>query len=470
MLPKNNNGGLSQSQIAIATLLVAVLSLVVTPLGFEDKSFGFTVTLLVVFLILVVGAYFIFANKFKEYVLKLLRDRWNGPDAKKRRWYFRPFWIAWGYVYRFVVSLPFLPAFWVSLIGVVMGGLVYYLFYLLSCRPEFNPQDQRLISLCSNAAGTLAVGAVPFLITWGTFVFSRELYRAAKSLDPGRKTVKEFIRAFDSYKDDFKGKSISQIRREIGERDPGPVLIISVAATDLLCPDYDLFAEAWKKDPTKTFKLLLSDPVSTNTRQRDKRLNGRYLQYYAIPYLRLLFKWYEDKVRGSNRISLHRWTGNPDYRVVLSRDRMVMQRYGRFQHGFQDIHVILHRVHFSHVLENGFISSRCWESLNNQCALLTMDLWDADKKGLKPDSNSIFSQFADNLEHLINNAPHEEFITTWGNERLCRFARYCGLSRKISAELQNWPKELAEAICKHLDLNGEFERVTQTECKRSPRR
>ena len=186
----------------------------------------------------------------------------------------------------------------------------------------------------------------------------------------------------------------------------------------------DIYSEAWKSSPEKSFLVALADPTCEDILQRNDRLNRRYLECYAIPYLRLMLKCQMEKQGGTRqpRLRLFKWKGEPDYRVLASRNRMIIQRYGRATHGTNNIPIVLHRVNFSAKLEEK-LSHHCGElgtdrpdpgalvegeaqhrgsvghsssEYNFQaCALADPDIWNWQEKMLAKESLSIFSYFLD---------------------------------------------------------------------------
>ncbi|MCI0560302.1 MAG: hypothetical protein MN733_17590 [Nitrososphaera sp.] len=457
----------NQTELALLTLLVSFLTAIVTALTIDDVALAKTTAYSLFFLCLLVGAYFIFWPRIREARFLIhLNDRWNGIDLKRTNKCNRIILIVGGILYRSFFRLFFHPIFWVSLPGLGIGWIVLELIQAINL-VESMPDPFK--TLFSGRVGEIIIMGVPWVITIGTFGFSQKIIEKTRERDPHRRTIREFVTCFDKYREQMGCNNVAEMRRQIAEHDPGPVLIISVAATDLLKVSrgpkgddrYDLFAKAWDLDPQKQFKLLLADPTAQATFERNKRLNGKFLEYYAVPYLRLMFKSYEDKKAGLNRISFRRWNDLPDYRVVMSRDRLIMQRYGYFSHGFEDTPVILHRVHLSSALENRILSIKCWESLNNECAFENSELWDKVSMSLRMENHSVFKQFADNFERLFATCCEEEFIVDWPLDRLRTLSRYCGLTKKQIRQAGSLSQKLAQVICRYLELETELLRVVE---------
>jgi len=339
----------------------------------------------------------------------------------------------------------------------------------------------------------LTLFSIAFGVTTLSYLFFREISQRLKRLGPHQKTVNEFVAAIKRYTSEY--GSVQDIRKDIAIRDPGPIIVISIAARDLLNYERDtgslisdVYQEALNFSPEKSFLVVLADPTSESIRARNKLLNGRYLEYYAIPYLRVMFKCREQKQAGAQvgRIRLFRWDQEPDYRVIASRDRMILQRYGPATHGADDLPVVLHRVNFSSELEKK-IRDRCATRATNDgagcamletsvastlgtaissatvyqyppCVLADPGVWNQQEKVLQKEPLSIFSYFLDSFHKTITDCEEETFLTEWNYERLEQFATYCGVPRKDLLGMRN-PKVLASAICHAVGLGKEFNRL-----------
>lgn len=69
--------------------------------------------------------------------------------------------------------------------------------------------------------------------------------------------------------------SVQDIRKDIAIRDPGPIIVISIAARDLLNYERDtgnlisdVYQEALNFSPEKSFLVVLADPTSESIRAR----------------------------------------------------------------------------------------------------------------------------------------------------------------------------------------------------------
>lgn len=393
--------------------VVAIAAGIISIYKWETPLFAF-----ILFIIAAVAA----APYYVPIVRQTAKDliiRWRGPDVAMRGVAGGFLFLVMNSIYRFRKRSRYLSWVWVSLYGLTLGVLlaVAHLYF------------KGTIEALGNI-NLLAILGLPFAVTWTSFYIFRTIKRAEKKkFDPHVKTVDEFVEYLNQ---DIRGKSIDTVRQDIIISDDGPIDIVAAGAItiDRLNKHYtdhvdgcleSIFEEAWRKNDTRHFHLFIGDPTSDAIIERAKTLNGRYIEYYALPYLKLLLKLrQEEKSRATPRITLKRLK-HPEYRVVASGHRMLFQRYGIFTYGGQDHPVFL------------------------------------SQKGMP----LLYQRFTRIFKDLVSNADTETFIMHWTEERLMKFARCCRVSEKYIDTFRSNPEELSRKICERLGLRDEFDSVTR---------
>lgn len=443
--------------------------------------------------ILLIFTVVVFRNELKTRFREVkpwraFRERWQGADLKNYGFFRRCGTVLYGAVYRTVATLHYRRNFWICVFAFLMGCAFYLgLIVLSNFGFIFLPQDP-----AKKTYVVLTAFSISIVVTVLSYIWFREIARRLRRVDPHYKTVNEFVFAIKRYTD--KHGSAEKIRRDIAIRDPGPIIVLSIAARDLLTYDKitnalvsDIYSEAWQSSPEKSFLVVLADPTCEDILQRNNRLNRRYLECYAIPYLRLMLKCQMEKQGGTpqRRLRLFKWKGEPDYRVVASRNRMIIQRYGRATHGTNDIPIVLHRVNFSATLEEklshhcgglgmdrpdpgalvggetqhrGSVGHSSGEYNFQSCALTNSDIWNRQEKILAKESLSIFSYFLDSFSQALDPTMEEKFLTDWDYEKLRGFAKCCGVPDKAIHGLRN-SAALAEEICKVVGLQESYRKI-----------
>ncbi len=91
--------------------------------------------------------------------------------------------------------------------------------------------------------------------------------------------------------------------------DGGPIRVCTINGIEMIDPSLAEIAQpatldsVWVDDSEKEFRWLLADPSSTYIKQRDRRLNGRYIEYYLVRFLLMMFRLQrERKTRRPPRI------------------------------------------------------------------------------------------------------------------------------------------------------------------------
>jgi len=286
-------------------------------------------------------------------------------------------------------------------------------------------------------------GLIPATLTSGSlvvcaFILTRItilVRKSRRSSDSKNKTRSEIMEALDS---EYLDKSNRELRAKIITEDSGPFIIIPATGADLLTDPkkesdskHDLFSRVWEgKDKSKTFRILLTDPTCELIRDRNKHLNGRYLQYYVIPYLKMLLRSQHE-----SKIELFRWN-ELTHRLVMSQERVVIQRYAEAKHGWKDDAVVLHRV----------FTKKDIETFQND--------FDEFRRSHK-ESDTIYSKYYSIAETNMKpgSAVKETTLESWGTEKLCALARDCHIDKNLVKELSDDNTGLVRLIYKKLELS-----------------
>lgn len=430
--------------IALATLIVASLSI-------PDRDLAKLVFLSLTFLILALAVFWRFRNVVRD-SQALIKERWQGIDCQRRTLPTRILCFLFRPLARALRHILVKPLFWVGVYGFVIGVILWGSHVVL--QPA---QATTLRQYLYNSLGfTATVGPVT-LVIWLTYIMFRRWERNVEQQTPFQMVTQQIERVIRRYSG---GAAAITLRRTVAVEDPGPVYVVSAAAHDFSCSEdagagsETVFETAWKQDSNKRFQVLLTDPCCVLIRKRNARLNDRHIQYYIMPYLKILFLWESENISGNKRMQL-RFHDELDYRCVLSRNRLVLQRYAYFRHGWKDSPILLHRVHFTGKLESELRQLKRCDLVSNACALEGWETVDQSRIFVR-EHKSIFEYYRKTVESKFKLAPPEKFLDEWDINRLRNLARFCHINPKLVNPVGSDNAGLAELICDELGLSGKY--------------
>lgn len=286
---------------------------------------------------------FLLRNKMAKLRASVTK-RFLGVDLMHISRFVRPITILFGYSRRIPVRFVYdehMRAVTVSLILSVIPWSFLFLFF-------------RNIHkwLTSPVAGSLFVG-IPFVFIMSISFALIAIRKRVEQARPANKKFFDITYVLKSYADPT--ATPYEHRMDIVKSDTGPIRIISAAGSELRPHQkyghQDLLQLAWESCPDTEFCILLCHPCSEALYSRDRRVNGRFCEYYLVPFFRVFFEVERLRDNGQHNITLKTYRSEPDYRMIISRDRISLQRYGRFSHGWEDPPIIIHRVHYGAEIE-----------------------------------------------------------------------------------------------------------------------
>ncbi len=395
------------------------------------------------------------------------RARLNGPDQNFRYALLRPIPICWGGFSRLLTRTLARQATWVAFGSLALSQLILApVFVAHRNTPLPSPWNK---PIAYPAVSALLFTAFSFL----GFVIAQARTRIEQA-SPTNRISAEILAAVNKYAPSR--KSPKECRLDVALNDSGPISIISATARDLLQvntnSNQDVFQAAWESDPTKRFRLLLANPCSKCLLARDRRLNGRICEFYINPYIRMLAVLEKHTKSHPGQIEIRYYDSEPEYRMLLSAERLVLQRYGRFSHGWQDPPIVLHSVLFATAVKSALRSAspdpmeqcehieKCAFSSFKSALATELDN-DPSKSqyGFDGDRQSIFDYYRTLFERNWQSAADrvECCFIDWPTERLQVLAKHCHVDKK-TVRNSHWKSDsLRDAILHRLGLFEEFE-------------
>ena len=425
----------------------------------SDKESQSRAALISAFTVLLLITAYNARNNFFAFSRKISK-RFRSPDVQNSGIILRlPKLLLWG-AYRAGLRMICSPNFIVIVAG-TFAGLLIWMSHIWQIYAEHTPSSDWVDSIYGASIFT----GFTLTLTWLFYVFFSRLNEARQLRMPGNRVRDEIIYMVEQNAEIYENSG--EQRSNIAIEDPGPIQVISATGSDLLraTGTFDnAFEAAWNEDPQKKFRLLLGDPAHPALRARDRRLNGRYLEYYVIPYFRMHLIWKTDQLAGHNRIEMNSLAKELNFRAVQSKDRMILQKYSKYQHGYKDNYIILNRVNIASDIEN--VLSKIQPYLFNEGDNST-NLGNVNQRSefndllsgqLPLQSNTIYGRLTILLNEQFREN-NETFITEWESTRLLRLAKYCGISKKIQETCRDNNFRLAHNIFDRLGLQEQFEEL-----------
>lgn len=216
-------------------------------------------------------------------------------------------------------------------------------------------------------------------------------------------------------------------------------------------------------------QFLLGNPCCSSLRRRAFWLNGRFKEYYASRFLEVVLTCYMDTYRRKlekkdPRVEIKVIDELPEYRMVMSDSRVLIQVYARRSDGRKDDPILAHRVLHAHRLNEKLLpeivdACKCFREglasggkktlksigpVFHDKIIDTVEL--ADRLGHTDTQNLIYMHYYRKFKKKWDQAPVVAFIDDWPEEWLRLWAKCCGTNYDSDHRI------CAEDICKSLGL------------------
>ncbi len=398
-------------------------------------------------------------DKAREFV-----DRFSGPDLAKYRYFPQRLAIAVAAaVYRACLQFLSNERTRTALLAATLSSLSLPVLWLyLGSRASVHPRKMYL-----------HIGIVLFFVFYFVAVVLEQARKRLRQGFPLKRLEDQLYGVISSWRGD--GSAFDN-GLAIATEDPGPIRVYAINFIELLdfrAASIDregaLLREVWAKHPEKEFCWLFADPTTKHIRRRNRRLNGRYIQYYVQRFLRLILAWQSEQQRAGNRPRIHLriYKDRPAYRMLLSDERAVVQMYHWNRHGRDDLHVVLHRVVRSGRLREEVVSCTAQtlqayssapgnQKPNVQPCLICAN--DKLKALCKPDPKGpgTYAHFLGLFKSAWDSAREPPFLDDWHALKLCDLARRCGVDRSKLRECGAVSWKIADELCAKLGLEADL--------------
>ncbi len=284
--------------------------------------------------------------------------------------------------------------------------------------------------------------------------------------EPNRRLRQEIINQFrENAKKAIPGSdaTVPMLWSRVASDDPGVISIMSINA-------YDLFglhngraeseiAEALRKNPAKSFRVLLADPTAASLRRYNAVFFGRYCEYFAKRFVTALVVARQASLLEPGtppRLEIRTFQSFPTYRLIMSYQRVIVQRYGWMRSARQQPAYLAYRMLsgvdlHAHECQIPSAPSGILPTLPVACRLAELKLTiHGDHR-----THSVYSHFAKAFEDRWNDrhTMPEGFLDTWDLERLERFAKLCRVDDDCLASTGATKRGIAKAILARLQVH-----------------
>ena len=351
-----------------------------------------------------------------------------------------------GYLVRFLYRIPHSFQAWAIACGLTLGVVLLSIGVLWL---HFEGYSNARSSLCSIHVFLPFTASTSFIVWFVTsFVASaKEAYLEEVVENKLSTELREIISTSS-------GGDARKIRHDVVEKDAGPLCIISVSAQDLTKQrsdnplDCSLYDCATNETKTPIY-LLLADPTSDAVIHRNRRLNGRYMEYYASPVIRalLLYQYICGQISDSI-VEIRLYSTEPAYRIVATKDNVVLQRYGKWSHGIDDDAICFARSIHCKQLEP--IYSMLELGSFNPNSPEISGVIDPGTGEFMPADNTVYAHYIDTFRRYWGRETRSPFLVDWEMSKLQRLGLLCGVKQKIINSTT--PQPIAAAICDRLNL------------------
>lgn len=423
--------------VPILTLCVSIVAVLLGPVATqlfpEQKDAIVTLVVAVVVLGLFVLAFWYGSRgPVGQYVWTRIRNRWRGPDMRRRTWPGRVAAIVVGGAFRFTIRRVITRHVFIAVVTAIVVGVWTYRVREAHSQPE-------------SGIGALEYAkyfAFRFLAVLALLTLSSAFLTRLRSLRPEHRVRAEVNRVLSDYAP--ASHEAAELWSQIVEHAQSELMVASINAIDLLerkygrDPDLCLLDAALTRCPGLQVQLLIADPLSRAIRVRNWLLNGRFSEYYGRNFVRMMLWWQRQVERADTAsvIELRTYERHPTYRMVISEHRLVVQRYALIRHGREDDPLLLYRVVRSEDLSPAAGGA-------------------AEEEPVQDPEASLYQHFRGAFMGSWNGGTTPRYIRDWPADRLKRLARMCKVRRRHLNPLGNNTVKICEMLYTHLGLTEE---------------
>lgn len=386
--------------------------------------------------------------------------RLKGPDAQTHRPGLRFFVATWWASYRCVFRCKNSPQLRRALLTIGLSAIV-----TLGLRLYIGEGGQHPWQMY------LAIAWILFLLIFIPHTIWVGYSEGIKELPSEKLLEGQILRIVHNWRGKVSDAHVHAAR--IAVEDAGIIRIMATNFVWLTRPlkaisdDKPVLDFAWTKQGHGDKKLnwLVANPLNKDVRARNRRLNGRFIEYYAKPFLRVLLRWQEEN-KGSKRIDLKIIDGMPSYRMLMSDNRVVVQMYPWVKHGRDEAPYVLFRVLRAYELHDKLKS---WLDASQtekeiDAATLGASLQDGltqwlDECVTEADKYNIYGRFRRAFDISFHSAKPAKPIDTWDAGELAEFAKSCGVPKNRLAQVSGDSRQIADVLCAKLGLETELNKA-----------